>query len=477
MMPVQVSFVSGFPFLMGTLHGFVGLFFGLQIVTLAMGFSSGGFVQSCTSLLPDHSDFTPQNSDIPFEVNAIAGEGESIIVSLGIRVSPGPIPPFTGFMVDVRKSEIDPAKGSFVEFGPGSTGLTCNGIQDSAVTQNSNNPKTFVQVKWQAQENGSSSFFVRATFVQDFKTFWSPVIVTIQTPASTTQPPTTTLTSKPSTEQPSTDQPNTEQPTTQQTITEQPTTEQTSTEQPSTEQPSTEQPSTNQQSTEQPTTEQTITEQPTTEQTSTEQPSTEQPSTEQPSTNQQSTEQPTTEQTITEQPTTEQTSTEQPSTEQPSTNQQSTEQPTTEQTITEQPTTEQTSTEQPSTEQPSTEQPSTNQQSTEQPTTEQTITEQPSTEQPSTEQPSTELPSTNQQSTEQPTTEQTITEQPSTEQTSTTNPNPKKLIFALSISSLAPASLNNLTIQTAIEKAIRALINETMGSGDLSYMVLTFKIK
>ena len=83
MMPVQVSFVSGFPFLMGTLHGFVGLLFGLQIVTHAMGFSSGGFVQSCTSLLPDHSfngvDFPPQNSDIPFEVNAIAGEGESII--------------------------------------------------------------------------------------------------------------------------------------------------------------------------------------------------------------------------------------------------------------------------------------------------------------------------------------------------------------------------------------------------------------
>ena len=83
MMLVNVSFVSGFPFLMGTLHGFVGLLFGLQIVTHAMGFSSGGFVQSCTSLLPDHSfngvDFPPQNSDIPFEVNAIAGEGESII--------------------------------------------------------------------------------------------------------------------------------------------------------------------------------------------------------------------------------------------------------------------------------------------------------------------------------------------------------------------------------------------------------------
>ncbi|XP_056460184.1 putative ferric-chelate reductase 1 isoform X4 [Gadus chalcogrammus] len=268
---------SDFPFLMGTLHGFVALFFGLQIITHAMGFSVGGFFQSCTSLLPDHSfngvDFPPQNSDIPFEVNAIAGEGESIIVSLGSRSSAAP--PFRGFMVDVRKSEIDPANGSFVEFGPGSTGLTCNGIQDSAVTQNSNIPKTFVQVKWQAQENGSSSFFLRATFVQDFVTFWSPVNVTIQTPASTTKPSTTTLTSKPSTEK-------------------------------------------------------------------------------------------------------------------------------------------------------------------------------------------------------------TSTEQPSTEQTSTTlgtNQDPKKLIFALSISSLAPASLNNLTIQTAIEKAIRALINETMGSGDLSYMVLTFKIK
>ncbi|CAL8269084.1 unnamed protein product [Arctogadus glacialis] len=99
------------------------------------------------------------NSDIPFEVNAIAGERESIIVSLGSRSSAAR--PFTGFMVDVRKSEIDPAKGSFVEFGTASTGLTCNGIQDSAVTQNSNAPKTFVQVKWQAQENGSSSFFLR----------------------------------------------------------------------------------------------------------------------------------------------------------------------------------------------------------------------------------------------------------------------------------------------------------------------------
>ncbi|CAL8387707.1 unnamed protein product, partial [Gadus morhua 'NCC'] len=157
------------------------------------------------------SDLSYKNSDVPFEVNAIAGEGESIIVSLGIRVSPGPIPPFTGFMVDVRKSEIDPAKGSFVEFGPGSTGLTCNGIQDSAVTQNSNVPKTFVQVKWQAQENGSSSFILRATFVQDFITFWNPVNVTIQTPATITKPSTTTLTSKPSTEKTSTKQPSTEQ--------------------------------------------------------------------------------------------------------------------------------------------------------------------------------------------------------------------------------------------------------------------------
>ncbi|XP_059923435.1 uncharacterized protein LOC132469461 isoform X6 [Gadus macrocephalus] len=187
----------GFPFLMGTLQGFVGLLFGLQIVTHAMGYSSGGFVESCTSLLPDHTfsgvDFFPQSGAPPYKVNAIAGEGESIIVSLG-GTSPD-ARRFTGFMVDVRKSENVPAMGSFVEFGPGSTGLTCNGIQDSAVTQNSNVPKTFVQVKWQAQENGSSSFFLRATFVDKFTIFWSPVDVTIQTPATTT-PSTTTLTSE-----------------------------------------------------------------------------------------------------------------------------------------------------------------------------------------------------------------------------------------------------------------------------------------
>ncbi|CAL8295056.1 unnamed protein product [Boreogadus saida] len=265
---------------MGTLQGFVGLLFGLQIVTHAMGFSSGGFDQSCTSLLPDHSfngvGFSPQSGEPPYKVNATAGEGESIIVSLG-GTSPD-ARRFTGFMVDVWKSENVPARGSFVEFGHGSTGLTCNGIQDSAVTQNSNIPKLFVKFKWQAQENGSSSFFLRATFVDKFTVFWRPVKVTIQTPATTT-PSTTTLTSEQSTEQPTTEQQTTELPSTDQPSTEQPTTEQTSTEQPTTEQTSTEQPSTEQTSTEQPTTEQTSTEQPSTEQTSTEQPSTEQTST------------------------------------------------------------------------------------------------------------------------------------------------------------------------------------------------------
>ncbi|XP_059923431.1 uncharacterized protein LOC132469461 isoform X2 [Gadus macrocephalus] len=241
----------GFPFLMGTLQGFVGLLFGLQIVTHAMGYSSGGFVESCTSLLPDHTfsgvDFFPQSGAPPYKVNAIAGEGESII----------------GFMVDVRKSENVPAMGSFVEFGPGSTGLTCNGIQDSAVTQNSNVPKTFVQVKWQAQENGSSSFFLRATFVDKFTIFWSPVDVTIQTPATTT-PSTTTLTSEQSTEQPTTEQPTTEQQTTELPNTDQPSTEQPTTGQTITEQTSTDQPSTEQPTTEQPITEQTSTEQPST---------------------------------------------------------------------------------------------------------------------------------------------------------------------------------------------------------------------
>ena len=64
---------------MGTLHGFVRLLFGLQIVTHAMGFSSGGFTQSCSSLLPHHGSFSPQNTTQPFEINATAGEGGSII--------------------------------------------------------------------------------------------------------------------------------------------------------------------------------------------------------------------------------------------------------------------------------------------------------------------------------------------------------------------------------------------------------------
>ena len=69
---------------MGSLHGFVRLLFGLQIVTPAMGFSSGGFTQSCSSLLPQHKgfdgvSFSPLYTDPPFAINVIAGEGDSII--------------------------------------------------------------------------------------------------------------------------------------------------------------------------------------------------------------------------------------------------------------------------------------------------------------------------------------------------------------------------------------------------------------
>ena len=41
-------------------------------------------------------------------------------------------PPFRGFMAEVWKSESELALGRFVEFGPGSAGLACNGITVSA---------------------------------------------------------------------------------------------------------------------------------------------------------------------------------------------------------------------------------------------------------------------------------------------------------------------------------------------------------
>ncbi|XP_059922992.1 uncharacterized protein LOC132469111 isoform X5 [Gadus macrocephalus] len=56
-----------------------------------------------------------------------------------------------------------------------------------------------------------------------------------------------------------------------------------------------------------------------------------------------------------------------------------------------------------------------------------------------------------------------------------TPPDPLKLIFALSVSFLAPASYSNSTIQAAVEQAIRALL-ETTGI-DLSYKVLKIQIK
>ncbi|XP_030288148.1 probable transcription-associated protein 1 isoform X2 [Sparus aurata] len=174
---------------------------GLSIITKVHGYSSGDFPEVCQSMSPDHSHFTAQKSEPPFEVTYKLGKsGEPITVNLQSKTSAK----FRGFMLEARVTgmvEESPPVGTFILLDTYATRLlTCGNQAGSAVSQRFNHPKSVIKVNWIAPAEELNVTF-RATFVQDYRMFWERVDEDVIPPPTTTAPPPTTAasTTKPTT--------------------------------------------------------------------------------------------------------------------------------------------------------------------------------------------------------------------------------------------------------------------------------------
>ncbi|CAJ1060417.1 uncharacterized protein LOC117806328 [Xyrichtys novacula] len=156
---------------------------GLNIIVRVRGFSSGGFPQSCGTMLPQHG-VGPTVTDAPFEISYVQGnEGDPFTVTL--RSTDGGR--FLGFMLEARE-EGGPAVGRFsgVDGNPVFL-LNCDGLTASAISQRNSQPKTTHQVKWMPPERlPDRDISFRATFLRSFVTYWVNVTKTLDSTTTTT---------------------------------------------------------------------------------------------------------------------------------------------------------------------------------------------------------------------------------------------------------------------------------------------------
>ncbi|KAJ0065181.1 hypothetical protein NL108_005664 [Boleophthalmus pectinirostris] len=165
----------------------------LAIIHQAQAYASGGFPQSCDSMLVEH-DSPAQNGPIPFEVQTFKAKQDLITVTLKSTGSKT----FTGFMLEARSKVNDCIVGKFIILDSQSTRfLNCNNSAGSAVSQKVNNEKTLLKVNWTAEAGDAESVIFRATFVENYATFWNPVDfnVAIPSPSPTTMPVSTSQSS------------------------------------------------------------------------------------------------------------------------------------------------------------------------------------------------------------------------------------------------------------------------------------------
>ncbi|XP_051803653.1 putative ferric-chelate reductase 1 isoform X2 [Acanthochromis polyacanthus] len=174
---------------------------GLDIITKVHGFANGNFPQSCDSLSPQHAsggtNFPAQTSAAPFRVDfESSNPADPITVVLRSTGSTK----FKGFMMEAREAALAGRLiGSFIPLDGSTTRLLmCNGSAGSAVSQSNNQRKSLLKFNWTAPEINQDIIF-RATFVQDFATFWENVTATFRLPTTTPAPSTTTTTPAPST--------------------------------------------------------------------------------------------------------------------------------------------------------------------------------------------------------------------------------------------------------------------------------------
>ncbi|XP_066500948.1 uncharacterized protein [Hoplias malabaricus] len=180
------------------------IFLGGATLQFVKCFSDGdfdAFPEICQTMAVDHSDSLPQTSVNPYTVSpdnvSVSDVGNTITVTLSGTRS------FRGFMLEARETDRGPPVGVFSLIDSTLSRLQmCNGNDGKAVTQNTNRDKNIVRAIWTAPNPGL--YFFRATFVENFNTFWLresiPMIpattptVTVSSASSTVSSTSTTTT-------------------------------------------------------------------------------------------------------------------------------------------------------------------------------------------------------------------------------------------------------------------------------------------
>ncbi|KAK7888924.1 hypothetical protein WMY93_024484 [Mugilogobius chulae] len=130
-----------------------------------------------------------QKEPLPFEVVPIKYGQDLVTVTLKSKDSR----PFAGFMLEAR-TNTNQTVGKFLISDPSQFHLlNCSGVQGSAVSQATNNDKRMIEVNWTSEGGDVQGVIFRATFVQEYSTFWDPVDfnVSIPPPEPTATPGTT----------------------------------------------------------------------------------------------------------------------------------------------------------------------------------------------------------------------------------------------------------------------------------------------
>ncbi|XP_077964147.1 uncharacterized protein LOC144383040 isoform X2 [Gasterosteus aculeatus] len=170
---------------------------GLNIISMVYGYMSGYFPEACGSMLPLHGA-APQTSKPPYEVSYQQGHVRDPIT---VCLSSQPGKDFIGFMLKAlyTSKEGGPPLGKFTLLDSGLDQLlTCSGSGgDSAVSHKNKRGKTQICVNWTAPQDEGVRTTFRATFVENFMTFWTKVDTILIPP--TTPIPSTLPSTQPST--------------------------------------------------------------------------------------------------------------------------------------------------------------------------------------------------------------------------------------------------------------------------------------
>ncbi|XP_058493572.1 putative ferric-chelate reductase 1 isoform X2 [Solea solea] len=145
------------------------------LAPVAHCYSSGNVMDSCEDMKPHHSGLRPQSSPAPFTVTAdrsTFSSGEEVTVQLQALGSK----PFTGFLLQAREVGRQTAVGSFTLSTAAAQLLTCHLRPNSAVSHRSESLKTSIQVTWRSEALTDGKLIqFHASFVENFKTFWTGV--------------------------------------------------------------------------------------------------------------------------------------------------------------------------------------------------------------------------------------------------------------------------------------------------------------